>query len=200
MNRISKVIIIVSILCAVLLISATLALCWLLRGPNSKTTRDVSLYGQWELPEKYSTLAVFPEKIPETAQKVTYYYKYQSGWNRPMCQIFLKCTFSEEEFAAEAERVRNIQIQTESGILGVKYDAESFVYPAYTAIEGYDFCYEYVLINEPEYQIIYAYAMNTMYADVGFDRKYLPDDYMANFTDISVDGLDRYTIYGGYGR
>jgi hypothetical protein len=69
------------------------------------------------------------------------------------------------------------------------------MYPAYVAIEGYDFCYEYALINDTDRRIFYVYAMNTIYRDVQFDRKYLPDYYMEDFENLKVDGMDRFSVY-----
>jgi len=198
MNKKSRLLIIVSVLGAAMIICCTLAFCWLLRGQTREISRDPKDYGNWALPEKYSERLIFPGEIPDTATEIVYYYKYQDGWGRPMCQIFLQCRLAETEFNAEVSRLGQISSVVGDEQLTVKYDVESFLYPAYVTIEGYDFCYEYALINEVDREIIYAYAMNTMYRDMGYDRKYLPDYFMEGFEDFSVDGLERFTIYGGY--
>ena len=80
----------------------------------------------------------------------------------------------------------------------LQYDDHSFQYPAYVANAGYDFCYEYALINTDERQIIYVYAMNTLEQDIKFEAEYLPDYFMEGFADFSETGLDRFTMYERY--
>lgn len=186
----------ISVLLFVLVIFGTLFICWIIQGPKQESSRSLETYGEWSLPEKYSTLLIFPETVPNSATDISYYYKFQEGWNRPICQLFLACTLAEGDFVSEKQRLSEIAISSEAGTDRVKYDENAFLYPAYVAIEGYDFCYEYALLNEEDRQIFYVYAMNTIYRDVKFDRKYLPDYYMENFENFEVDGLDRFTIYG----
>ena len=126
-----------------------------------------------------------------SAEASEYYYKYESGYTRPMCQIYLRCQMDSRDYAAETERLAGL---TWEGTR-VQYDADAFAAPAYVANAGYDFCYEYALTEEETRTIIYVYAMNTLEQDVGFDSAYLPDYFMEDFTDISVSGLDRFSMY-----
>ena len=75
------------------------------------------------------------------------------------------------------------------------FDETAFAFPAYVAIEGYDFCYEYALVDEENSVIIYIYSMNTIEDDVYFNKLYLPSYFMEDFTDFDVSGLDRFTMY-----
>ncbi len=187
-----------SIVFMLVLMAAAFVLPYLLRGNLRESANDISKYGQWSLPDKYSRLLVFPEQVPSSAENVQYFYKFENGWTRPMCQIFLSCTLSEEEYETEKNRLAGLSFESEAGVLTVREDGESFSHPAYTAIEGYDFCYEYALLDEPWRHIVYVYTMNTIKQDIKFDKSYLPDYYMEGFEELSYSGLDRFTIYGGY--
>ena len=192
----TKILTSVSIILLILICFGTLFICWIIRGSKQEESRSLDTYREWSLPERYSELLIFPETAPFSAASISYLYQFQEGWNRPMCQLFLACTLTEAEFETEKQRLSKITVSGKNGINKAKYDEKSFLYPAYVAIEGYDFCYEYALINESSRQVIYVYVMNTIYRDVKFDRKYLPDYYMKDFENFEVDGLDRFTIYG----
>lgn len=192
----TKILTSVSIILLILICFGTLFICWIIRGSKQEESRSLDTYREWSLPERYSELLIFPETAPFSAASISYLYQFQEGWNRPMCQLFLACTLTEAEFETEKQRMSKITVSGKNGINKAKYDEKSFLYPAYVAIEGYDFCYEYALINESSRQVIYVYVMNTIYRDVKFDRKYLPDYYMKDFENFEVDGLDRFTIYG----
>ena len=189
----------VSILVAVLVIGLVFVLFRLLRGDVIRFTDQAEKYGQWDLPEQYSQLAVFPPEIPGSATQVKYYYQYENGFNRPMCQIYLYCRLSQEEYAAEESRLAGLFYDSpRDGRKTVRLDEKSFPCPAYVANEGYDFCYEYAMMKADERSVTYVYVMNTLESDIGFDRSSLPDYFMEGFTELSEKGLDRYTMYERY--
>ena len=202
MNRSKKSIHIISILCVVLslvLIAGVFLFIGLLRGDVRESSSDISTYRQWALPETYSHLLVFPKEVPEKAEEISYYYRYESGYTRPMCQIYLSCRLDDETYAAEGERLSGLSYKRTGGeIIPIHYDEGSYPYPAFVANEGYDFCYEYAVTDAASQRIIYVYAMNTLEQDIKFDTAHLPDYFMKDFTEISVTGLDRFTMYERY--
>ena len=133
------------------------------------------------------------------AEEVEYYYQYESGWDRPMSQIYLSYRLNENAYATEQERLSSLTYTDRTGEpRSVEYDTTSFGYPAHVTIAGYDFCYEYALLNEKEHTIVYIYAMNTVSDDLQFNDEFLPNYYMENFDDLAYQGKDHFTIYGGY--
>ena len=100
-KTVKNVVIAVSILLSVSLMLASFLLYGLLRGTVKEESRDIGDYHEWALSEKYTRFAVFPEKIPDSAEKINYYYKYENGWNRPMCQIYLSYTLNQEDYKKE---------------------------------------------------------------------------------------------------
>lgn len=202
MGRSKRVTYIVSGICilvALAMIGGSLFLVWVLRGDVRESSKQVEDYGKWLLSDKYSQLLVFPMTIPDSAQEVSYYYQYESGYTRPMCQIYLNCRLNDEDYESEINRLASLTYDSKTeGRQCVQYDDHSFQYPAYVANAGYDFCYEYALINTDERQIIYVYAMNTLEQDIKFEAEYLPDYFMEGFADFSETGLDRFTMYERY--
>lgn len=196
-----KVIIVtaVSVLLCVAMIAVIFVFTKSMVGDVDVSTDDIADYGKWDLSKEYTNLSIFPAEVPTSATEVTYRYKYQSGYNRPMCQIYLQCQLDQQEFASEVERLRAISYTTNAGETNlVKYDTENFSYPAYVTMLGYDFAYEYALVMDESQTIVYIFTMNILDNDVKFDESYLPEDFMADFDNFEVDALDRFTMYERY--
>ena len=190
---------VISILFSIFLIVLALALSNLAKGDTRERSQDTADYRKWSVPEKYTHFLIFPEEIPAEAEEVEYYYQYESGWDRPMIQIHLSYRLNENAYATEQERLSSLTYTDRTGEpRSVEYDTTSFGYPAYVTIAGYDFCYEYALLNEKEHTIVYIYAMNTVSDDLQFNDEFLPNYYMENFDDLAYQGKDHFTIYGGY--
>lgn len=190
---------VISILFSVFLIVLALALSNLAKGDTRERSQDTADYQKWSVPEKYTHFLIFPEEIPAEAEEVEYYYQYESGWDRPTSQIYLSYRLNENAYATEQERLSSLNYTDRTGeTRSVEYDTTSFGYPAYVTIAGYDFCYEYALLNEKEHTIVYIYAMNTVSDDLQFNDEFLPNYYMENFDDLAYQGKDHFTIYGGY--
>lgn len=190
---------VISILFSIFLIVLALALSNLAKGDTRERSQDTADYRKWSVPEKYTHFLIFPEEIPAEAEEVEYYYRYESGWDRPMSQIYLSYRLNENAYATEQERLSSLTYTDRTGEpRSVEYDTTSFGYPAYVTIAGYDFCYEYALLNEKEHTIVYIYAMNTVSDDLQFNDEFLPNYYMENFDDLAYQGKDYFTIYGGY--
>lgn len=198
-KRKGYIVAVISILFSIFLIVLALALSNLAKGDTRERSQDTADYRKWSVPEKYTHFLIFPEEIPAEAEEVEYYYQYESGWDRPMSQIYLSYRLNENAYATEQERLSSLTYTDCTGEpRSVEYDTTSFGYPAYVTIAGYDFCYEYALLNEKEHTIVYIYAMNTVSDDLQFNDEFLPNYYMENFDDLAYQGKDHFTIYGGY--
>lgn len=194
-----NVILTVSIVLSAALMAASFLLYGLLRGTVKEASQDIGDYRKWALSEKYTHFLIFPEKIPDSAEAVEYCYQYENGWARPMCQIYLSYSLDQEEYEKEENRLSSLSWESPGkGLLTVRKELASFRKPAYVTIAGYDFCYEYALMDEEKRTIVYIYAMNTVRDDLLFSQEFLPDYYMEEFDDLTVKGTDRFTMYGGY--
>ena len=133
---------------------------------------DIETYGAFfERAGSVSEYWVFPERIPEEATDV----KYECRWNDaslidPMIQIYLEYKLDEDTYAAEIERIKNIRGNEEV----IQFDKENFHYPAYVTINGCDFKYEYVLMDEESNRLIYVHMWHQYMRDICFDKEYLP--------------------------
>ena len=136
---------------------------------------NVENYGEFFGREgSISEYLVFPKELPESATEVT----YRCLWNDvslidPTIQIYLEYQLGEEEYVAEVQRISSIQL--EEGIHPVWLDEDSFEYPAYVATDGYAYEYEYVLMDEKNYRLIYVYLWHELLPNIKFDKDYLPD-------------------------
>ena len=79
--------------------------------------------------------------------------------------IILNAKYSEEIFKNEIERIKQLKKTVSDGCRGnalkytntVLYDENSYNLPAYIAIDGFAYTYEYALIDEPNLKITYVY-------------------------------------------
>ena len=129
--------------------------------------KGVENYDLSAIKERYSgdldsSLAIFPSKETLEKANVTYEARLQSGLFDTDAEIFLDCVYSDETtFAREIERLASlfvtISYRGESYTNYVRYDEDSYSYPAYVTIDGFGHTYEYALVITERRQIIYLY-------------------------------------------
>lgn len=154
-------------------------LFFLFGGPK-EITEEVALYE--ETMGKYSNVQTgfitFPEKISDNAINAEFYFSYQNTWDDPTCEVFLKCIYEEEEYQAELQRLENTcKIYGATKRELIRGEEERFPYPAYIAINGNNYAYEYALLSG-EREITYIYTSFISEEDLKkIDARYLPTDY-----------------------
>ena len=123
-------------------------------------------------------LVIFPETIPESATEADFYFSYQFIWDDPDMEVFLQCTYNEEDYRKEIIRLENTQKQYGSVVRTQISDEEgAYPYPAYIAVDGHSYCYEYALLTG-ERQITYIYSSLNYKDDLKkIDEKYLPSHF-----------------------
>lgn len=150
--------------------------------------KDIDNYGRFENYLGYSELAIFPKDVSsENIQ--SYFYLNRDMPLDPICEIYLKCTYSAEVYNSEVERLKNIP--------NIRYDEENFNYNAYVSMYNFSSCYEYALLLEEEKTIVYINTQG-IYANpllgLRFDKKYLPEDFMKDI-EYTGDREKNFTIY-----
>lgn len=154
------------------------------------TTNGNEKYGEF-YNDKYVInlpLDVFPKEVDDAVCN-QYVFTYKAGVLDDRCQIFLDCSYNEDDYEAEVSRIIKIsggefmqyinsQYTTESQIV---FNEEWFEHPAYvvTYVEGKK--YEYVMLFENERRIVYVGLQYCPLSTIEFDHDYLPINY-ANFT------------------
>ena len=169
----------------------------------------IESYDKEALLEEYgsdldSGLFLFPDDTSD-ALTVTYESSLKTGLLDTDGSIFLIATYGNDDFNKEKERLAQINCtvfesnfeDSDYHVEEIRFDTESYNYPAYVASDGYCSVYEYALIDEAQNRIIYALLA---YPDVANGaslvkyRDYLKKDKASYvFTDGST--LDNFTIY-----
>ena len=179
---------------SILFLSIILAVICILTGCKTYTYTDIADYGNFNNSDCVINLNldIFPATIDEDICN-EYIYSWSRGLMDDGCQIYLDCTYTNDEFSEEKERIENLsggiyseeytQRVTDSGISGIIYDELSFKAPAYvlTMVEGRQ--YAYIFLFEEDNRIIYIGLQYCPINNVQFDHDFLPLNYN-NFSHI----------------
>lgn len=139
--------------------------------------------------------ALMPDRS-SNAKIEEYYFRVQPTLLDDTIQLYLNCVYSEEDYAAEVERLKNLDCighfpgdegpaetsYTDGGAVieeyanGTRYyDDGTFNYPAYVqGLEWGRVC-EYALLMEQEHRIVYVYLQYEYRSRIKFDKAYLPN-------------------------
>jgi len=166
-----------------------------------EVTQGIENYDKINMQEKYgadmdSEFLIFPDSVDNTIA-VKYESEVKTGLFDSDGFFILEARYEETEFQNELRRLADITCEIiyrgTSATNKIKYDEEMYKYPAYIASDGYDYVYEYALIDESNYRIVY---ITLSYPEYNKLQKY------KDFLKINVDGynhdnnvLDNFTIY-----
>lgn len=156
--------------------------------------KDIQNYG-FEGFKGYSNLNIFPEEISDNASAIQYLNEYEDQLFDPYYQIYLSCTYTQEHYLDEIERLSEIQEEYKGEVHDVKYNTNDFIFPAYVSIFADDHCYEYALVDSDNLTIHYVYTQFAKEKDIKFDLEYLPVNYM----EESDNGFSIYKFAVGDG-
>lgn len=142
-----------------------------------------------------SGLFVFPDNT-DNMMNPTFVSNLRTGLFDTDGYIILQGKYSKEDYETELERLSNIEcslsFSDEEVIQEIKYDVKSYGLPAYVAIDGYDYIYEYALINDETCEITYVLLSYPEYVDLRQYKEYLkldPSEYKIE------DVLNQFSIY-----
>lgn len=148
-------------------------------GGDYYETTDVNHYGEFREFGGYSNFRIFPETVNDEMKVKSYLFQYKDTIFDPTSQIYMECTYEEDSYLREIERLQNISEEYGGEIKKILYDTESFDYPAYVTIDANNHCYEYALILGDE-RIVYVFLQFVNKEDIGFSLEYLPKEYENN--------------------
>lgn len=160
-------------------------------GPAYRTS-NIKNYQEIYERKVQSGLIVFPDEITEEMSDTEFSFYWKDTWDDPTVSIFLQCTYTEDAYEAEVERLeytRKVYGGTVRKLM--KEEGERYPYPAYIAIDNHHNTYEYALLSG-EREITYIHTGWFERKDVKFGQEYLPSDYMTPQEDPFYDG---YSIY-----
>lgn len=149
------------------------------------TSTNIDDYGVFEEFNGYSKLDIFPKQLSDNMEVYKYSYYYADTFLDPTAQIYLECSYEEEDYSKEIERLEGIQEEYEGRIQTIMYDTDSFSYPAYVTIDADNHCYEYALLIG-EGKIAYVFLQFISEEDIVFPAEYLPKEYEQKETGYSI--------------
>ncbi len=148
-------------------------------GPPAKITKDIDKYESiFTQPYIQTGYIIFPEQIPDGTLETEFYNSYRDTFNSPTLQTYLKCTYDDNAYQKEIDRLENT-----SKTYGNKKkellsdEKKKFKYPAYIAVENAAHKYEYALLTG-ENEIVYISTAYIYKDGVKFSEDYLPYDFM----------------------
>lgn len=166
---------------------------------NYYTSTNINDYGGFEAFDGYSKLDIFPKQLSDNMEVYKYSYYYADTFLDPTAQIYLECSYEEDDYLREIERLEGVQEEYDGRIQSIVYDTDSFSYPAYVTIDADNHCYEYALLIE-EGKIAYVFLQFIKEEDITFPMEYLPKKYEQKETGYSIyvfeyQNGDRHGVY-----
>lgn len=168
-------------------------------GPADKLS-GIEAYDKAAILENYggdidSGLFIFPDNTSDMINP-TYVSNLKTGLFDTDGYIMLQAKYSDEKYQEEVERLSQIECsltyKDEMVTQQVKYDAESYALPAYVASDGFDYIYEYALVNEETNEISYILLSYPSVAELIQYKEYLKLNVLEYEID---DALNQFTIY-----
>lgn len=167
-----------------------------------KTSKGIEQYDKLEMIKEYSGdmnsgFMTFPDSTDKMLS-ANYISKLKSGFFDSDGCFILEAQYNEKDFDNEVQRLS--QITCELSYDGttvtneIKYDEGMYNYPAYIASDGFDYVYEYSLIDEDNQTIIYVLLSYPQYTNLHEYKDYLKKDSSEYNLDNSTV-LENFTIY-----
>ena len=167
-----------------------------------RTMEGIENYDKATMQEKYgadmdSGFLIFPETVDNTIS-VKYESKLKTGLFDTDGFFILEARYNETDFENEIRRLADITCEISyagtSVTNQIEYDEEMYKYPAYIASDGYDYVYEYALIDKANCRIVY---INLSYPEYNELQEY-KDFLKINADEYNLDNstvLENFTIY-----
>ena len=138
-------------------------------GCDKEVINGIEKYDKKYFVDKYSwdldtDLSIFPDS-KENIIDGTFKSTIEFGPLDNSGFILLDAYYDEEGYKSELERLSKISItitetcrpNTKKYTNYIKYNEDYYNYPAYISIDGFTSKYEYALLNEKDFEIIYVY-------------------------------------------
>ena len=175
-----------------------LTMIFFMENTPYETRVGIENYDKAKISEQYrsdlSELFVFPEDTKDMIEP-TFVSSFKTGFFDTDGYMILQARYDKEDYDAEVKRLSSIECTVDDITIGIKYDDESYALPAYVAIDGFDYEYEYALLDEKNHTITYVILSYPEYVDLSEYEEYLKldaDEYKIE------DTLNQFSIYERY--
>lgn len=190
----------VVVLSFVIRVALIIALVVFAESAPFKNQTGIENYDKMKILEEYggdlnTGLFVFPNET-DNMLNATFSSHLKTGLFDTDGYLILQTQYSKEDYEAEVERLSNIGCSIEFGADKVshqiQYDEKSYELPAYVAVDGYDYIYEYALVDEEKYEITYILLSYPEYVNLRDYEEYLKK----NASEYKInDVLNQFSIY-----
>lgn len=175
-----------------------LTMIFFMENTPYETRVGIENYDKAKISEQYrsdlSELFVFPEDTKDMIEP-TFVSSFKTGFFDTDGYMILQARYDKEDYDAEVKRLSSIECTVDDITIGIKYDEETYALPAYVAIDGFDYEYEYALLDEKNHTITYIILSYPEYVDLSEYEEYLKldaDEYKIE------DTLNQFSIYERY--
>lgn len=175
-----------------------LTMIFFMENTPYETRVGIENYNKAKISEQYrsdlSELFVFPEDTKDMIEP-TFVSSFKTGFFDTDGYMILQARYDKEDYDAEVKRLSSIECTVDDITIGIKYDEETYALPAYVAIDGFDYEYEYALLDEKNHTITYIILSYPEYVDLSEYEEYLKldaDEYKIE------DTLNQFSIYERY--
>lgn len=158
--------------------------------------KDIKVYNKEMILKEYgsdidSALFVFPDDT-KMFMESTFVSSLQSGLFDTDGYIIMNVKYDKEDYKREVERLSNVKCMVQNTEMKVLYDVKSYALPAYVAADGFDYVYEYALVDDDNCEIIYVLLSYPEDIDLSKYQEYLK----LNMSEYEIeDVLNRFSIY-----
>lgn len=162
----------------------------------SENATGIEEYNKEKIIEEYgsdidSALFLFPDDTEEMLESA-FASNFKSGLFDTDGYLILQTKYSTEDYRVEVERLSNVSCSVMDTELSVQYDTESYALPAYVAVDGFDYVYEYALVDEENCKIVYVLISYPESVDLNDYQEYLK----LNTSEYVIeDALNQFSIY-----
>ena len=141
-----------------------------------------------------SNLSVFPDAVGKE-RVLLFESSLLTGLFETDGYILLEYRCDEAQMAAEEERLKAISFtirgaEGQSFTNEILYDGQSYRYPAYVATDGFNYTYEYALLDRKGGRIIYVFGTYVMPDQFPY-KDYLKKD----LSEYKKDALQGFSVY-----
>ena len=153
-------------------------------------------YNKKKIVEEYgsdidSALFLFPDDL-QAMTETTFVSNFKSGLFDTDGYHILKSKYSIEDYETEVARLADTKCVVMGTESAVRYDTESYALPAYVAVDGFDYVYEYALVDAENCEITYVLLSYPEYDDLSEYKECLKLD----ISEYEIeDALNQFTIY-----
>lgn len=182
-----KIIVLVGIIIMLLFVGSIVQTESMDENENYNKKKIVEEYGS----DIDSALFLFPDDL-QAMTETTFVSNLRSGLFDTDGYLVLKSKYSIDDYETEVARLAGTKCVVMGTESAVRYDTESYALPAYVAVDGFDYVYEYALVDEKNCEITYVLLSYPEYDDLSEYKECLKLD----ISEYEIeDALNQFTIY-----